>query len=366
MPRGRRRQCSWRCSAGGVRPEWVPCPARAGRPVPGARPAGLRWPGGPEGVRAVPVVPGGRTGHLAHWALGARRKGEDEGRVSESDVRLADERWAVDGGTPVREGRAADGFPRGRAWSAPKSGPRSSKSSKRRSLSRVSGMAPPGKVVAFERALCRRRQLATPSRSRRARRRSKWPWPGWVSARATKVVLPALNFISSPEAVLRLGPFRSTPSGRRLRARPRRLRARRIHAGDTGGDAPTRARGGLPDRRRAGGGPAPGLARPGERRLELRREVRRPRRRHLRRRRHLLAAERQADHGRRGRGGGDRRPAGVRAGRPLSRPRQLPGAGIPETLATEEARAPTRRAMVRLRRPCGPPALEPFVGRPSE
>ena len=129
---------------------------------------------------------------------------EDEGRVSESDVRLADERLAVDGGTPVRAVPLPTGFLGTRLVGAEERA-EVLEVLERRSLSRVSGMAPPGKVVAFERALCRyvgsRYAVAVTSGTAAL----EVALAGLGIGPGDEVVLPALNFISSPEAVLRLG-----------------------------------------------------------------------------------------------------------------------------------------------------------------
>lgn len=72
-------------------------------------------------------------------------------------------------------------------------------------LSRVSGMAPPTRVEAFERELCRRTESRYALAVTSGTAALEVALAGLGVGPGDEVIMPALNFISSPEAVLRLG-----------------------------------------------------------------------------------------------------------------------------------------------------------------
>src|SRR5918996_4212273 len=74
-----------------------------------------------------------------------------------------------------------------------------------RALSRVSGMTAPTRVAAFERALCRRLQSRYALAVTSGTAALEVALAALGIGPGDEVIMPALNFISSPEAVLRLG-----------------------------------------------------------------------------------------------------------------------------------------------------------------
>jgi len=74
-----------------------------------------------------------------------------------------------------------------------------------RSLSRVSGMTPPTRVAAFERELCRRTGSKYALAVTSGTAALEVALAGLGIGPGDEVIMPALNFISSPEAALRLG-----------------------------------------------------------------------------------------------------------------------------------------------------------------
>jgi 8-amino-3,8-dideoxy-alpha-D-manno-octulosonate transaminase len=114
------------------------------------------------------------------------------------------ERLALDGGTPVRTTPLPTGF-FGTRLIGDEERAEVLAVLEARALSRVSGMTPPTRVAAFERELCRRLgcrySLAVTSGTAalEVALAAAGIGPG------DEVIMPALNFISSPETALRLG-----------------------------------------------------------------------------------------------------------------------------------------------------------------
>ena len=74
-----------------------------------------------------------------------------------------------------------------------------------RSLARFSGMTPPARVAAFERELCRRLAVPYALAVTSGTAALEAAVAGLGIGPGDEVIMPALNFISSPEAVLRVG-----------------------------------------------------------------------------------------------------------------------------------------------------------------
>ncbi|HET7767718.1 MAG TPA: DegT/DnrJ/EryC1/StrS family aminotransferase [Chloroflexota bacterium] len=113
-------------------------------------------------------------------------------------------RLAVDGGTPVRSTPLPTGFIGTRLLGEEEKAEVLAVLDAH-ALSRVSGMTPPTRVEQFERALCERTASRYALAVTSGTAALEVALAGLGIGPGDEVILPALNFISSPEAVLRLG-----------------------------------------------------------------------------------------------------------------------------------------------------------------
>lgn len=116
----------------------------------------------------------------------------------------ADQRLAVDGGTPVRTAPLPTGFI-GTRLVGEEEEREVVAALRSRALSRVSGMTAPTRVVDFEREVCRRIKSPYALAVTSGTAALEVGLAGLGIGPGDEVIMPALNFISSPEAVLRLG-----------------------------------------------------------------------------------------------------------------------------------------------------------------
>lgn len=111
---------------------------------------------------------------------------------------------AIDGGAPVRSQPLPTGFIGTRLLGAEEKAEVLAVLDAH-ALSRVSGMVPPTRVEAFERELCRRTESRYALAVTSGTAALEVALAGLGIGPGDEVIMPALNFISSPEAVLRLG-----------------------------------------------------------------------------------------------------------------------------------------------------------------
>ena len=114
------------------------------------------------------------------------------------------ERLAIDGGVPVRSHPLPTGF-LGMRLVGDEELAEVREVLEGRSLARFSGMTPPSRVNTFERELCRRLGCRYAVAVTSGTAALETALIGLGIGPGDEVILPALNFISSPEAVLRLG-----------------------------------------------------------------------------------------------------------------------------------------------------------------
>src|SRR5919199_2001656 len=114
------------------------------------------------------------------------------------------ERLAIDGGTPVRERPLPTGF-FGMRLVGKEEKAEVLAALEGRSLARFSGMTPPTRVAAFERELCRRLGVRYAVGTTSGTAALELAIAGLGIGPGDEVIMPALNFISSPEVVLRVG-----------------------------------------------------------------------------------------------------------------------------------------------------------------
>jgi 8-amino-3,8-dideoxy-alpha-D-manno-octulosonate transaminase len=117
---------------------------------------------------------------------------------------MIDGKLAIDGGTPVRPAPLPTGFIGTRLVGEEELAELRS-AIEAHALSRVSGMAPPTKVEAFERELCRWTGSPYAVAVTSGTAALEVALAGLGIGPGDEVIVPALNFISSAEAVLRLG-----------------------------------------------------------------------------------------------------------------------------------------------------------------
>ena len=115
-----------------------------------------------------------------------------------------DRRLAIDGGAPVRTTPLPTGFI-GTRLVGDEEKAEVLAVLEAHALSRVSGMTPPTRVEQFERELCRRTDSRYALAVTSGTAALEVALAGLGIGPGDEVIVPALNFISSPEAVLRLG-----------------------------------------------------------------------------------------------------------------------------------------------------------------
>jgi dTDP-4-amino-4,6-dideoxygalactose transaminase len=115
-----------------------------------------------------------------------------------------DERLAIGGGTPVRSHPLPTGF-FGMRLLGEEEKAEVLAALEGRSLARFSGMTPPTRVAAFERELCRRLEVRYAVATTSGTAALELAMAGLGIGPGDEVIMPGLNFISSPEAVLRVG-----------------------------------------------------------------------------------------------------------------------------------------------------------------
>jgi 8-amino-3,8-dideoxy-alpha-D-manno-octulosonate transaminase len=114
------------------------------------------------------------------------------------------ERLAMDGGTPVRTKPLPTGF-FGTRLIGDEERAEVIAAVEGRSLARFSGMTPPARVAAFERELCRTLGIRYALGVTSGTAALEVATAALGLGPGDEVIMPALNFISSPEAVLRFG-----------------------------------------------------------------------------------------------------------------------------------------------------------------
>jgi len=114
------------------------------------------------------------------------------------------EKLAQDGGTPVRTTPLPTGF-FGIRLVGEEEKVEVLAALEGRSLARFSGMTPPSRVAAFERELCRRLDVRYALAVTSGTAALEAALVGLGIGPGDEVIMPALNFISSPEAALRFG-----------------------------------------------------------------------------------------------------------------------------------------------------------------
>src|SRR6266545_1662770 len=117
---------------------------------------------------------------------------------------MEDGRLAIEGGTPVRSTPLPSGFI-GTRLVGEEEKAEVLAVLEAHALSRVSGMTPPTRVEAFERELCRRTGSRYALAVTSGTAALEVALAGLGIGPGDEVIVPALNFISSAEAVLRLG-----------------------------------------------------------------------------------------------------------------------------------------------------------------
>src|SRR5687768_8971605 len=121
-----------------------------------------------------------------------------------SSMETSDGKLAVDGGAPVRTAPLPTGF-FGMRLVGEEEKSEVLAALEARSLARYSGMTPPTRVAAFERELCRTLGMRYALGVTSGTAALEVAVAALGLGPGDEVIMPALNFISSPESVLRFG-----------------------------------------------------------------------------------------------------------------------------------------------------------------